>query len=145
MPRRLSTTIQHIDQINHPCKGESSLLFQPSVDTVGWRKSRLTNEQCIRWSDALLLVKWGDSRLFDWGNRGRVRGGRYGQPTWERDYHYRQEARNTPRAFGRRGMWRFMLRNEEREWLRCSGLGTEGERERELKPELSILLTSHDE
>ena len=59
MPRRLSTTIQHIDQINHPCKGESSLLFRPSGDTVGRRKSRPTKKQCARWSDALLPIGRG--------------------------------------------------------------------------------------
>ena len=57
MPWGLSITIWH-NQIGNPCKGETSHLFWPSVDTIGRRKSRSTKEQCTRWSDALLLVGW---------------------------------------------------------------------------------------
>ena len=97
MPWWLSTTIRH-DQISQPCKGESSLIFRPSVDTTGRKKSRPIKKQCTRWANAL-----HEGRGFDRGNRGRSRRGQHGQLTREHNSYHWQEATNTPREFGRRG------------------------------------------
>ena len=47
MPWCLSTTIRH-DHISHPYKAKSSLLFLPSIDTIGRRKSCPSKEQCAK-------------------------------------------------------------------------------------------------
>ena len=101
MPRRLSTTIRHIE-INHPRKRKSSL-FQPSVHVVGQRKSHPIEKRHLK-STLFLFTQMvaKDVVMQEEADSGKVEADE-AQPIKTTPITNWQKSGNSRCTFGRRG------------------------------------------